>query len=272
MNLNNVNKENKSMLFIILIFCALVAYFYGIDAYEMMDVKKNGSVATCKVVYEPHWWLQNDTYVVLLNGEGVDLCGARFSDYKENDEVEVLWKKGHDVVIPKDCSNLSIVLPTLVVTLVIAILLFCLVSKNVRFMKRGVVNVFIVYALVLCMGLNFAVKAYSAFDLKNTGSVATAKVVNDPGFFSKSDYRVLVNGVEIRLTKGVLGSYDENEEFEVYWKKYYNVVVPKDYVVSTIISYGLASIFMALPCIVIGFMGISYSITGVVKRARIRNA
>ncbi len=255
MGSNYVTKANKSMLFVALISFFTVAYFWGSEAYEMMDVKKNGSVATCKVVHEPHWWLFNDTYVVLLNGEDVDLCGARFSHYKENDEVEVLWKMGHDVVIPKDCSNLSIVFPSLIVTLVIAILLFCMVSKKVRFIKKGMVRVFIGYAMVLLMISIIAGNAYFAYELKNKGCIATAKVVCDPGFFSKADYRVLVNGKEVGLKKGILGSYDENEELEVYWMKYYNVAVPKDYVISTIVTNSLSSIIFIL---IVGFNIVGY--------------
>lgn len=222
------DSEQKEILLFFLFLSLIAAYFVGTETYEVMDVKKNGVVAICKVVHEPN------KSKILLNGEEAHWSWLYSSDYKELDEVEVLWKRNKDrnVVIPKDCSS-SIIWPTLVIAFIIVFLLIGIIFKKVRdlvwLLLVGVIGI---------LTLSFYVfTAFSAFDLRKTGSVATAQVVYVPSFFSKADYRVLVNGEERRILKGVLGSYDENEELEVYWKKDYDMVVPKDYLVSTVISY-----------------------------------
>lgn len=245
-------KENTYNLLGVLILSFIVAYFAGSEAYEVADVKNNGSVATCRVVHDPNcvqWGTK-----VLLNGENVHLSRSMFSDYKENDEVEVLWKKNEDknVVVPKDCSYFSIVLPSLVFALIIVASLIGIFCEIVG----EVVLIFLAGVMVLLTLSFYTLRAFTAFDLKNTGCVATAKVVYEPSFFSKASYRVLVNGEEKTIIKGVLGSYDENEELEVYGKKDYDEVVPKNHVVSTVISYGFLPMFFIVCLLIILYCAI----------------
>ena len=241
------DSEQKEILLFFLFLSLIAAYFVGTETYEVMDVKKNGVVAICKVVHEPN------KSKILLNGEEAHWSWLYSSDYKELDEVEVLWKRNKDrnVVIPKDCSS-SILWPTLVIAFIIVFLLIGIFIEKVResvwLLLMGVIGI---------LTLSFYVfTAFSAFDLKNTGSVATAQVVYVPGFFSKADYRVLVNGEERRILKGVLGSYDENEELEVYWKKDYDRVVPKNHVVSTVIRYGFLPMFFIVCLLIILYCAI----------------